>query len=182
MFFKNRNRNPNPNPKVKEENGIFKSLVAAYFILAFHVILIASIGCLVLFFRGIVQYMFWIFIGCTSLVIYSGYRIIKRMREEKKSLREMLNSPMFQGRNVEISFLGGFASFKIGNSSVNSIGWDPVASVPQLEDPASARIRKLKELSGLLEKKLITLDEFERMKEELLSATSKHEIQHTIIV
>lgn len=104
------------------------------------------------------------------------------MREEKKSLREMLNSPMFQGRNVEISFLGGFASFKIGNSSVNSIGWDPVASVPQLEDPASARIRKLKELSGLLEKKLITLDEFERMKEELLSATSKHEIQHTIIV
>ena len=74
-------------------DGVFKSVLLAYFILTFHVLLIAGMAVLVLFFRGVVNYMVWILLGGIALVGFSAFYMIRRMRAEGKSLREILRNP-----------------------------------------------------------------------------------------
>jgi hypothetical protein len=159
--------------KKKEGDGLVKSVLLAYFILALHVLLIAGMAILVLFFRGVVNYMLWIFLGGIVLVALSAFYFIRRMRAEGKSLREMLRNPMFNGRSVEVSLLGGMATVKLGQSSQPpAIGHDPAVDLPRLEDPDSFRNRDvsdLAELARLLEKDLITVDEFNKAKRQLLN-------------
>lgn len=143
-----------------------KSVLTAYFILVLHALLIVGLGFLVLFFRGLVHYMLWIFLGGAVLVMGSGYLFWRRMKAEGKTLREMLSSPMFRGRTVEVSLLGGLATVKVGNGP--AIGDGPDGPALQLEAPASARIRELGELARLLENDLITMDEFNRTKQQLM--------------
>lgn len=155
--------------KAKQGSGLFQGVFMAYSILLLHVVLIAGLGCLVLFFRGFVQYMLWIFLGGATLITYSGYKVIKRMKQEKKNLQDLLQLPMLNGRNLEIDFLGGIASFKVSSSNNNVIAMDTDNPVPQLEDPGAARIRKLGELAGLYENNLITLEEYNLGKKQILS-------------
>jgi hypothetical protein len=131
--------------KKKEGDGLVKSVLLAYFILALHVLLIAGMAILVLFFRGVVNYMLWIFLGGIVLVALSAFYFIRRMRAEGKSLREMLRNPMFNGRSVEVSLLGGMATVKLGQSSQPpAIGHDPAVDLPRLEDPDSSRNRDVR--------------------------------------
>ena len=156
--------------KPKETEGVMKSVLTAYFILILHALLFAGLGVLVLFFRGLVNYMLWIFLGGTALIVTSGYLFWRRMKAEGKTLQEMVNSPMFRGRTVEVSLLGGLASFKLGNGpAVPALGAGDDGLPLQLEDPASARVRELSELARLLENDLITMDEFNRTKQQLMS-------------
>lgn len=154
----------------KEKNGLVKSVLLAYMILALHVLLIAVLGLMVLFFRGFVQYMFWIFLGGAALIGYSGYRFWKRMKAEGKTLAEMLSNPAFRGRSVEVSLLGGIASIKLGApEGRRTLSMDEDVSAPrQLEDPETARIRELSELARLLEQDLITRQEYDAAKQRLL--------------
>lgn len=154
--------------KSKQNDGVFKSVLMAYSVLVLHVLLIAGLGLLVLFFRGVIQYMIWIFLGGTVAILVSAYRFYNRMKQEGKTLREMMNSPLFHGRQVEVSLLGGMASFKIGKDSNPSALSDTVRKPSNLlEDPASARIRELSELIRMLESDLITLEEFNTVKRQL---------------
>jgi hypothetical protein len=159
--------------KNKESDGLVKSVLLAYFILAFHLLLIAGMAILVLLFRGIVNYMLWIFLGGIGLIGFSAFYFFRRMRAEGKSLREMLKNPMFNGRSVEVSLLGGMATVKLGQSSQPpAIGHDPTIDIPLLEDPHTSRNREvteLAELARLLEKDLITVDEFNKAKRHLLN-------------
>ena len=95
--------------KKKEDDGLVRSVLLAYFILALHVLLIAGVAILVLFFRGVVNYMLWILVGGVVLIGISAFYFIRRMRAEGRSLGEMLKNPMFNGRSVEVSLLGGMA-------------------------------------------------------------------------
>lgn len=157
------------------KSGLFKGIVMAYTILVLHVILAALVGCVVLFFRGITEYMAWILIGCSAVILLCGYYFFSRIRQEGRSLRDTLNSPMFNGRSLEISFLGGFASFRIGGSPVNmgpTLGMsDTFEPFRQIEDPATARIRELKELARLFENNLITLEEYNQSKQQLFGTS-----------
>ncbi len=158
----------------KEKTGLFKGIMMAYTILVLHVILVALVGCVVLFFRGITEYMVWILIGCSSLILFSGYYFFRRIRQEGRSLRDTLNTPMFNGRSLEISFLGGFASFKIGSPAnmPPALGMsDTFEPFRQIEDPATVRIRELKELVRMLENNLITIDEYNRTKQQLFNSS-----------
>jgi hypothetical protein len=155
----------------KEKNGLLKSVLIAYMILALHVLLIAGLGLMVLFFRGFVQYMLWIFLGGAALIGYSAYRFWKRMKAEGKTLAEMLSSPGFRGRSVEVSLLGGIASIKVGAPEGRRLLplEDEGGHAPrQLEDPETARIRELSELARLLEQNLLTRQEYDAAKERLL--------------
>ena len=155
----------------KDGTNLFKSVFMAYFILAFHIILIAAVGTLILFFRGIILYMAWILIGGSLLITLSGYLIYKRMQKEGMTLRETLNSPLFSGRSVEVSLLGGLASFKVDRSENMLPGNFPAhghIQPRQLEDPAIMRVRHLTELAKLLENDLITLEEYNKAKEQVL--------------
>jgi hypothetical protein len=156
----------------KQNDGIFKSVMMAYTVLLLHVVLIAGLGMLVLFFRGFIQYMIWIFLGGAVAIFVSGYRIYNRMRQEGKSLRETLGSPVFDGRPIEISILGGMASFRIGKdvSPIHALPDATIQPTPLLEDPASVRLRELSELARLLENDLITLEEFNTVKRQLFQS------------
>jgi hypothetical protein len=158
----------------KEKTGLFKGLMMAYTILVLHVILVALVGCVVLFFRGITEYMVWILIGCSSLILFSGYYFFRRIRQEGRNLRDTLNTPMFNGRSLEISFLGGFASFKIGGPAnmPPTLGMnDTFEPFRQIEDPATVRIRELKELVRMLENNMITIDEYNQTKQQLFNSS-----------
>jgi hypothetical protein len=161
--------------KKKEGDGLVKSVLLAYLILALHVLLIAGMAIMVLFFRGIVNYMLWIFLGGIALIAFSLLYFFRRLRAEGRSLGEMLKNPMFNGRSVEVSLLGGMATVKLGQPSsrpLPAIGNDAAIDIPRLEDPDVVRkheVSELTELARLLEKDLITVDEFNRAKRRLLN-------------
>ena len=158
--------------KKEKDSQYLKSVLMAYFILVLHVILMAALVLMVIFFRGIIDYMIWVFVGGLIAIVISGYRFYSRMKREQKTLREILDTPRFNGRSVEISFLGGLASFKIGSSNPNMPALESHTSgrLPQLEDPESVRKKEFSELVGLLEKDLITLEEYNKFKEEILKS------------
>jgi hypothetical protein len=151
-------------------NGLFKSVMLAYMILGMHLLLVAAIFLLIIFLRGVVSYMLWIFIAGAVAILASAFYFFRKMRAQGKNLRETLRSPMFDGRPVELSLLGGLASIKIGHTTRESIAIDHTPHpMPRLEDPATLRVRELTELAGLLEKNLLTLDEYNQEKQKLLN-------------
>jgi len=153
-----------------ESEGLFKGVMLAYVILILHVLLVVLLGFLVLFFRGIVQYMPIIFLGGTALITLSAWLFYRKMKREGRSLRETLQSSAFQGRPVEISLMGGMASLKVGTPSSSPAVESPTADpARQLEDPATVKVRELSELARLLENDLITQDEYELAKRQLLN-------------
>jgi hypothetical protein len=158
--------------KKEKDSQYLKSVMMAYFILVLHVILVAALVLMVIFFHGIIDYMLWIFIGGLVAIVVSGYRFYKRMKREQKTLSEILGSSRFNGRSVEISFLGGFVSLKIGaaNPDLPAIENRSTNRLPQLEDPQSVRNKEFAELVRLLENNLITLEEYNKFKEEILKS------------
>lgn len=154
--------------KKKEGDGLFKSVLLAYAVLALHVLLVACLGVLVIFFRGIVNYMFWVFLGGTGLILLSAYLFYRRMKREGKNLRDILHSPPYQGRSMEVSLLGGIATIKLGKPDPGMMIEAGTGSpTRQLEDPDAARVRELMELARLRESDLITLEEYNTAKERL---------------
>ncbi len=155
------------NKKEKEESH-FKSVLMAYFILVLHVVLITGLVLLVIFFRGIINYMIWIFLGGTAAILASAYHFYKRMKMEGKTLREILNTHRFDGRTVEVNLLGGLASLKIsGSNDPSALGTASSGQIKQLEDPDVIHKREFFELVRLLENNLITLDEYNKFKEQI---------------
>jgi hypothetical protein len=155
----------------KENLGLFKSVMVAYSILLLHVSVVAVLGILVLFFRGIVNYMLWIFLFGSTAIAVSAYLFFRRMKREGKSLREMLKTPVFNGRPVEVSLLGGLASFRLGGRpGFPALEGDYLGASHQLEDPDTVRLRELVELGRMFENNLITFEEFNQAKKKLLEA------------
>ena len=158
------------NKKEKEESH-FKSVLMAYLILVLHVVLITGLVLLVIFFRGIINYMIWIFLGGTAAILASAYHFYKRMKMEGKTIREILNSHQFGGRTVEVNLLGGLASLKIsGSDHPPALGTATSGQFKQLEDPDAIHKREFSELVRLLENNLITLDEYNKFKEKMLKS------------
>lgn len=162
-----------PNPRPQREplptEGLASSVFLAYGIVLLNVLLVAAIGLLVLFFRGVVHYMTWIFAAGIIALFATGYYFLRRMRDEQRKLKEILALPEFAGRNVEISLLGGFAALRMGQKKISP----PTLSGPegysflQLEAPEGIRVRDLTELGRMLEKGLITREEYDLAKQEL---------------
>jgi hypothetical protein len=152
-----------------QKESLFKSVMLAYFILVLHVLLMVGLGLLVIFFRGIIQYMLWIFLAGSAAIIASGYYFYKRMKAEGKTVTEMLKTPLLNGRPVEVSLLGGLASFRVGASARNlELDSDGYHEVHQIEDPETIRIREISELAKLLENNMITREEYDKAKKQIL--------------
>ncbi|MBW2603531.1 MAG: hypothetical protein JRE28_04335 [Deltaproteobacteria bacterium] len=159
-------------PKKEKENQHFKSVLMAYFILVLHVVLVAGLVLMVIFFRGIVNYMIWIFLGGLIVIIASGYHFYKRMKREGKTLQKILNTYRNSGRSVEVSFLGGLASLKIGgeNHHPPALNSNSSGHLKQLEDPEAIRYKEFSELVRRLENNLITLEEYNKFKEQIFKS------------
>jgi len=143
-----------------------KSISYAFLILVLHLILIAGIGVLVLFFKVVVSNLLWIFLGCSTVLIVLCWLLYTRMKREGKSLKQVLSLPVFRGKTVEVSFFGGIATLKMENSdpmkAIDTATGDPSR---QLEDPGAINIRELNELVRLFENNMITLDEYNKAKQ-----------------
>lgn len=157
--------------KKGEITNIANSLLLASSILIFHVILIAGIGILILFFSGIVNYIFWIFLAGSALITGSVYLFFRYMKKQGgTAFLKIMSLPELKGKNVEVNLLGGIASFKIAgdNHAPQVIENNVIPVSRQLEDSKSRRLRELTELVRMLEKNLITIEEFDQVKKSLL--------------
>ncbi len=156
----------------KQWGEIAKNFLSAYviliLILALNIAVLFVLGIIVIFFKGVIDYIAWILIGGMILIGISGYLFWKRMKESGKTFREMMKDPLFQGRSVEVNLLGGLFSVKVGRpTSPLSIEDLPSSRPQQLEDPKTSRARELAHLATLLDKNLITPQEFLQAKEDL---------------
>ena len=83
--------------------------------------------------------------------------------------RDIEKSSLYQGRGVEVSFLRGLVSLKFGQpAGLNTIENRPPGGKLQLEDPDTVRIRELTELVRMYEKELITVEEYNRLKSQIM--------------
>jgi hypothetical protein len=154
--------------KKNDSEGLMKSVMTAYLILILHVFLLAGLGLLVFFFRGIVHYMIWIVLFGGIGILASGIWFFRRMKAEGRSLRDTLNSPFFRNKTVEVSLLGGLAQFRVGQSNPPpSLDHQRPDSSRQLEWSGDSQIQDLTELARLLQNGLISLEEYEKAKQKI---------------
>ena len=154
----------------QSQESPFKGVLLSYFIVLLHIILIFGLGVLVLFFRGVVNYLPWI-LACGGIVIIgSWYLWWQRVKKRGKKLTDSLKDPVFQGRTIEVTLLGGVASLKLGQPKEGPPAIDYMESEgsKQLVDPAIVRAQELTKLAHLLEENLITTDEFLIAKKDLM--------------
>jgi len=160
------------NKNKNQGENLFKAVIMTHIILFLHLLIIVGLVLMVFFFRGVTQYMLWVFLAATGLFMLSGLFIYLRIKSKgKKMFHDIENSSLFQGRSFEVSFLSGLASLKFGQPDDLKAIENPLSEVKfQLEDPETVRIRELTELARMYEKNLITSEEYNRAKHEILKS------------
>lgn len=154
-----------------QNKGIFNGVFLGYFVLVLHVLLILGLGITVVLIKGIYDFRWVIFTAGIILIIGSAYLFYLRLKASKRSLYEAMNDPALRDRTLEISLLGGMASLKLGHKGENAqlIEANSSEEIKQLEAPKPSQIKELGELVKMLENDLITRDEFQQLKETVVS-------------
>lgn len=153
----------------QSQESPFKGVLWAYIIVLLHVILIFGLGVLMLFFRSVVNYLPWILSSGGIVIIGLWYLWWQRVKKRGKKLTDSLKDPVFQGRTIEVTLLGGVASLKLGQPQrPPAIDYMETEGSKQLVDPAIVRAQELTKLAHLLEENLITTDEFLIAKKDLM--------------
>ncbi len=150
-----------------ESDSIYRNILTAFLILIMHVLLVGGIGMLIFFISGIINHTVWVIVGI-SCASAGGYWIYKRMRSDVRELKN-ITGDSFKGKDVEVSFLGGVATFKVSDKrGEKRPAGIPVERPRQLIGAGPEDVKTLSELAHLYEKKLITLDEYNRVKKKIL--------------
>ncbi len=159
--------NKAPNAFKPPEN-LFGGVLLAHLVLFLHVILIFGLGACLFFFGGVIAHLPWVLALGGILVVGSAYLWWKHIKRRGKKLKEVLKDPLFQGRTVEVSLLGGLASVRLGQSQEPlAIPHESLKRPKRLMDPSAPHAEQLADLARLLKKDLITIDEFLAAKKEL---------------
>jgi hypothetical protein len=153
-----------------KDESLFKAVLITHFILFLHVLIIGGLVLMVIFFRGITRNTLWIFLGAAVFFMLSAFIIFRLIKSKgKKVLRDIENSSLYRERGVEVSFLKGLVSLKLGQSDgLKAIENGSLGPKLQLEDPETVRIRDLAELARMYEKNLITFEEYNKTKNQIL--------------
>ena len=173
MFFRKKkkiNDAPPPRTEQPETPGLIKSVLLAYGIVVLHLSLIAMVALLVLVLSGVVHYFIWLLLGGLGLLYGGLWFFLKKLKDERHVIREILRLPEFRDKAFEISLFGGVASLKVGQprDEVVDIKAVSASARPLLDAPVRSRIDDLGELSRLYTDGMITREEFERLKMEVL--------------
>lgn len=156
--------------KSKAKDGPFKSVMLAYFVLVLHLLLLGAVLFFIIFFRGVVNYMSWILLAGIALMLAAAFILYRRIRRNSLALHKMVTSPLFKGQSLEVSFLGGMASFKIDRSG--AVDPPPVIAAPhqtpQLLAPDDNSVSELASVAKLFENNLITSEEYDQAKKAIL--------------
>jgi len=153
----------------QKDASVTGGLFLAYSIIILHALIIALLFMLIIFFRGIVHYILWITLGGIGLTFISGLFFFRKLKKNSQKLKDMMNDPAFAGRTLEIGFFGGAAVLRVNPQTEQPIalGYEPTIALPHLKD-SDYTVNNLKHLGSLLEQNLITRDEFDRLKKEIL--------------
>ncbi len=159
-----------------QPKSIFSGVFTGYLILILHLALIVALTATVVFLKSLYDIRWLLLTAGLILIAGSAGYFYQRIKKSNRKLADILNSPALQGRSVEISLLGGMATFKLGNTSsvtprqilIDEHGND----VKQLEMTQPSRLSNLSELKKLLDGDLITKEEFFRLKGEIMSASA----------
>ncbi|MGD9081686.1 MAG: hypothetical protein PVG96_20240 [Desulfobacterales bacterium] len=157
----------------KDSGDLLRGILLAHLILFLHLLFIAGLGLVVIFFHGISQYMLWIFLGATVILFASGFFCYRHIKTQgKQTLKDIEESAIFKNRSFEVRLLGGMASLRFGRPDApkeieNAVG-ETHHPRYQLEDPETLQIRELTALADMLEKNLITAEEFSRAKQKIM--------------
>lgn len=160
------------NFKKKDKDGLFRSIFTAYFILLLHVFLLAGTGVTIVLFKGVYHYLPWIMAGLGLMVLLIAWIFYRRMKHSTSDIKSVLAMPEFQDRTVEVKLLGGLASFKIDAAPEHRTA---VEHHPKKESEKflighgmNKSEHRILELTALFEKDLITKEEFEKAKLNIL--------------
>jgi hypothetical protein len=148
--------------------GIFRGVLLAYLVLVLHVVLILGLGVVMLLFGGVVAYLPWILAAGFLAIVGSCYFWWKHMKKQGRKIRDVMRDPLYQGRSIELSFLGGVVSLKLGQGSEPlAIDHAPLETQKQIVDPETLRAEELTRLAHQLKDDLITIDEYLKAKKEI---------------
>ena len=155
-----------------EKNGLFRNILIAYSIVMLHVLLLAGVGVTIVLFKGVYHYLPWIMAGLGILVLAIAWVFYRRMKHSTGDIKSILSTPEFRDRSVEVKLMGGLASFKIDAARNNA---PRIAHHPEnrpdkflIEHDISQTEQKILNLTALFEKDLITKEEFEKAKQNIL--------------
>ncbi|MEW5735118.1 MAG: hypothetical protein AB1921_09705 [Thermodesulfobacteriota bacterium] len=154
-------------PKATE--GLMRSIMIAHLILLLHAALAGGLFVSIIFFQGLVHYMPWIFLTGAFVVVASGLRVYAIMKRDQKTLAEILRDPLFAGRPVTLSFMGGLVSLRVGSPERPLVMKDASPDALTLAETPASRARELSRLAGLYERNLLSWQEYEDAKKDLLS-------------
>ena len=154
-----------------QNKSIFNGVFLGYSVLLLHVLLILGLGAAVVLIKGIYDFRWLLLTAGVILISGSGYFIYKRLKDSNRSLREAMNDPALRGRTLEISLLGGMASVKLGHrdDQPRLIEATNIEEIRQLEAPKVSQVQELNELVKMLESDLITQEEFQQLKQRVVS-------------
>ncbi len=160
------------NDNFNQDGNLFKAILMTHFILFLHLLIIVGIVLMVIFFRGVSQHFLWILLGAIVFLMLSAYIVYRGIKSNgKQMLRDINNSSMYQGGGLEVSFLRGLVSLKLGRpNDLKYIDNQSRGANLQLEDPKTVQIRELTELARMYEKNLITADEYDRTKKQIMKS------------
>jgi hypothetical protein len=166
--------------KKSDNDGVFKNIFIASFILLFHVVLLAGIAIFVVLIKGFFQYLPWIMAGAAILVALCVWMIFRQMRKNTGRIQDILSNEQLHNRNVEISFMGGLAAFKIqakedAGRLLAYPGPDKLPPDTRLIETDTDRTqntdrteKKMNHLDALYEKELITKEEFDKARQSII--------------
>ena len=159
--------------KDKMQSGeLMKGLFLAQLIILFHVFIIAILGITVLLLGGIARNLVWIILGVITATLILTYIIYRRTKSQGKDLlRDLDQTGMMRGRPLEISFMGGMMSFKVGRpDSPPALEAKSNRQIQQLEDLETIRKRELADLAQLLADDMISIEEYTSAKQKIMAA------------
>ena len=151
----------------EQNKGFFNGVFLGYLVLLLHILLILGLAAAVVLIKGIYDFRWFILIGGVILVGGSGYLIYRRLKENHRKISDLMNDPTLRDRTLEISLFGGMAAVKLGHRD-NQPKLIDVNEVRQLEAPSSP-VKQLSQLANMLEDDLITREEFNRLKKEIVA-------------
>lgn len=162
--------------KKSDKDGVFKNIFIAYFILLFHVVLLAGIAVFVVLIKGFFEYLPWIMAGAGLLIALCVWLVIRQMRKNSQQIQDIMSNEQLKNRNVEVSFMGGLASFKINSKEQDTgrllappePGNHSSEDIRLIESDGDRVERKMNQLNALYEKDLITKEEFDKARQSII--------------
>lgn len=162
--------------------GTFGSVLLAHLVLVLHGLVLLGLAFLVLFFRGVLEYLPWIVLAGVVFLLLSGWYLWRTLHRRSGSLAQVLDHPLIRERGVEVRLLGGVASLKLGAPAE---GEKKDAGLPRLETaeiPAlpggggeAERLRALARLVKLREAGELDEEAFQLLRRELLGSAGSGE-------